>query len=132
MWLRCLLREGSRHAEEINEEWFPTLLHARTEIETWRREYIEARSKKILGGLTPAAYAQQLAAKVATISWGARCRLTCCLKKGSSSAMALRLDIAIFVEGVGSGLNFYKSRFQIQVGVIASAAASAALSCTIH
>ncbi|WP_345782501.1 integrase core domain-containing protein [Stenotrophomonas sp. BIO128-Bstrain] len=36
---------------------------ARTEIERWRREYNEERPKKSLGGLTPAAYAQQLAVK---------------------------------------------------------------------
>jgi transposase InsO family protein len=35
-------------------------MHARTEIERWRREYNEARPKKALGGLTPAAYAKQL------------------------------------------------------------------------
>ncbi|OLG76281.1 transposase, partial [Xanthomonas oryzae pv. oryzae] len=43
------------------EHWFPTLLHARTEIERWRREYNEHRPKKTIGGMTPAAYAQQLA-----------------------------------------------------------------------
>lgn len=36
---------------------------ARAEIERWRREYNEERPKKSLGGLTPAAYAQQLAVK---------------------------------------------------------------------
>jgi transposase InsO family protein len=30
-------------------------------IEAWRREYNEERPKKKLGGLTPAAYARQLA-----------------------------------------------------------------------
>ncbi|WP_155617064.1 integrase core domain-containing protein, partial [Xanthomonas translucens] len=45
----------------LNEHWFPSLLHARTIIETWRREYNEERPKKVLGGLTPAAYAKQLA-----------------------------------------------------------------------
>ena len=54
---------GRLRDECLNEHWFPTLLHARTEIETWRREYNEERPKKTLGGLTPAAYAQQLAAK---------------------------------------------------------------------
>ena len=28
------------------EHWFPHLLHARTVIETWRREYNEERPKK--------------------------------------------------------------------------------------
>ncbi|OMO15574.1 integrase core domain-containing protein, partial [Xanthomonas oryzae] len=31
------------------------------EIERWRREYNEHRPKKTIGGMTPAAYAQQLA-----------------------------------------------------------------------
>ncbi|RBK18858.1 integrase core domain-containing protein, partial [Xanthomonas oryzae] len=44
-----------------DEHWFPTLLHARTEIERWRREYNEHHPKKTIGGMTPAAYAQQLA-----------------------------------------------------------------------
>ncbi|OLH06247.1 transposase [Xanthomonas oryzae pv. oryzae] len=43
------------------ETCVPTLLHARTEIERWRREYNEHRPKKTIGGMTPAAYAQQLA-----------------------------------------------------------------------
>lgn len=54
---------GRLRDECLNEHWFPTLLHARTEIERWRREYNEERPKKSLGGLTPAAYAQQLAVK---------------------------------------------------------------------
>ncbi|WP_258532651.1 integrase core domain-containing protein, partial [Xanthomonas oryzae] len=43
------------------EHWLPTLLHARTDIERWRREYNEHRPKKTIGAMTPAAYAQQLA-----------------------------------------------------------------------
>lgn len=54
---------GRLRDECLNEHWFPTLLHARTEIERWRREYNEDRPKKSIGGLTPAAYAKQLAAK---------------------------------------------------------------------
>lgn len=38
-----------------------TLLHARTEIERWRREYNEERPKDAIGGMTPAAYARHLA-----------------------------------------------------------------------
>lgn len=49
---------GGLRDECLNEHWFPTLLHARTEIETWRRENNEERPRKILGGLTPAACAQ--------------------------------------------------------------------------
>jgi putative transposase len=51
---------GRLRDECLNEHWFPGLLHARTEIERWRREYNEERPKKALGGLTPAAYAEQL------------------------------------------------------------------------
>lgn len=51
---------GRLRDECLNEHWFPSLLHARTEIETWRREYNEERPKKVLGGLTPADYAKQL------------------------------------------------------------------------
>ena len=52
---------GRLRDECLNEHWFPSLLHARTTIETWRREYNEERPKKALGGLTPAAYAKKLA-----------------------------------------------------------------------
>ena len=36
---------GRLRDECLNEHWFPSLLHARTEIETWRREYNEERPK---------------------------------------------------------------------------------------
>ncbi|MFS8426885.1 integrase core domain-containing protein, partial [Xanthomonas campestris] len=52
---------GRLRDECLNEHWFPTLLHARTEIERWRREYNEDRPKKTIRGMTPAAYAQYLA-----------------------------------------------------------------------
>ncbi len=52
---------GRLRDECLNEHWFPTLLDARTEIERWRREYNEHRPKKTIGGMTPVAYAQQLA-----------------------------------------------------------------------
>ncbi|AXQ10239.1 transposase [Xanthomonas oryzae pv. oryzae] len=52
---------GRLRDECLNEHGFPTLLHARTEIERWRREYNEHRPKKTIGGMTLAAYAQQLA-----------------------------------------------------------------------
>lgn len=35
-------------------------LHARAEIERRRGEYSEERPKRVLGGLTPAAYAKHL------------------------------------------------------------------------
>jgi putative transposase len=50
----------------LNEHWFTSMTHAKVVIEAWRREYNEERPKKSLGGLTPAAYAQQLAARAAT------------------------------------------------------------------
>jgi transposase InsO family protein len=46
------------------------LHHARILIEAGRREYNEERPKKALGGLTPAAYAQQLAMKAVNINPG--------------------------------------------------------------
>lgn len=52
---------GRLRDECLNEHWFTHLLHARAVIETWRREYNEERPKKALGGLTPTAYAKQLA-----------------------------------------------------------------------
>jgi transposase InsO family protein len=48
--------------ECLNEHLFTKLLHARTVIETWRREYNEERPQKALGGLTAEAYAKTLAA----------------------------------------------------------------------
>jgi transposase InsO family protein len=58
---------GRLRDECLNEHWFTSLAHARTVIETWRREYNEERPKKSLGGLTPAQYAKQLAKKVVTM-----------------------------------------------------------------
>lgn len=52
---------GRLRDECLNEHLFTHLLHARTVIETWRREYNEERPEKALGGMTPAAYAKQLA-----------------------------------------------------------------------
>lgn len=60
---------GRLRDECLNEHWFTSLLHARTTIETWRREYNEERPKKALGGMTPAAYAKQLAGS-ATVTTG--------------------------------------------------------------
>lgn len=54
----------------LNVHWFPTLLHARTEIERWRREHNDERPKESLGGLTPALYAKQLALKAVTMNPG--------------------------------------------------------------
>ena len=52
---------GRLRDECLNEHWFVSLGHAKTIIEAWRQEYNHERPKKALGGLTPAAYAQQLA-----------------------------------------------------------------------
>ena len=52
---------GRLRDECLNEHWFTSLVHARAVIESWRREYNEERPKRSLGGLTPAAYAMQLA-----------------------------------------------------------------------
>ena len=59
---------GRFRDECLNEHWFTSLAHAQVVIETWRREYNEDRPKKALGGLTPAAYAQQLAEKTVTVT----------------------------------------------------------------
>ncbi len=58
---------GRLRDECLNEHWFVSLAHARAVIESWRREYNEERPKKSLGGLTPSAYAQQLAGKSVTL-----------------------------------------------------------------
>lgn len=54
---------GRFRDECLNEHWFVSLAQARVVIEAWRREYNEKRPKKALGGLTPSAYAAQLAGK---------------------------------------------------------------------
>ncbi len=61
---------GRFRDECLNEHWFLSPAHAQAIIEAWRREYNEKRQKKALGGLTPAAYAQQLASKSATAVHG--------------------------------------------------------------
>lgn len=61
---------GRLRDECLNEQWFVNLDHARRVIEAWRREYNEERPKRALGGLTPAAYARQLAAKTSTVTTG--------------------------------------------------------------
>lgn len=52
---------GRFRDECLNEHWFTSLSHAKVVIEAWRREYNEERPKKSLGGMTPSAYAGQLA-----------------------------------------------------------------------
>lgn len=59
---------GRLRDECLNEHWFVSLPHAKVEIEAWRREFNEERPKKSLGGLTPSAYAKQLAGKSVTLT----------------------------------------------------------------
>lgn len=61
---------GRLRDECLNEHWFVNLAHAHAIIEAWRREYNEERPKRSLGGLTPSAYAQQLAEKSVTLRTG--------------------------------------------------------------
>ena len=58
---------GRFRDECLNEHWFTSLAHARTVIETWRREYNDERPKKSLGGITPSQYAKQLARMAVTM-----------------------------------------------------------------
>ena len=58
---------GRLRDECLNEHWFVSLAHANAVIEAWRREYNDERPKRSLGGLTPSAYAQQLAGKSVTL-----------------------------------------------------------------
>lgn len=59
---------GRLRDECLNEHWFTSLLHAKAVIAIWLREYNEERPKLGLGGMTPAAYAKQLAARAATLT----------------------------------------------------------------
>jgi transposase InsO family protein len=59
---------GRLRDECLNEHWAVSLAHAKAVIEAWRREYDVERPKKSLGGLTPSAYARQLAGKSATLT----------------------------------------------------------------
>jgi putative transposase len=58
---------GRLRDECLNEHWFTSLSHARVVIEDWRTDYNDERPKRILGGLTPAQYAKQLAIKAVTM-----------------------------------------------------------------
>jgi transposase InsO family protein len=61
---------GRFRDECLNEHWFLNLEHARAIIEAWHKEYNEERPKKGLSGLTPAAYARQLADRSAKVATG--------------------------------------------------------------
>ena len=58
---------GRFRDECLNEHWFMSLAHARAVIEAWRQEYNDERPKRSLGGLPPAQYAKQLAARPLTM-----------------------------------------------------------------
>jgi transposase InsO family protein len=58
---------GRLREECLKEHWFTSLAHARTVIETWRREHNEERRKKSLDGLTPTQFAGTLFNKAITI-----------------------------------------------------------------
>ena len=51
---------GRLRDECLNEHWFTRLMHARSIIRAWQKEYNEDRPKKSLGGKTPADYAKCL------------------------------------------------------------------------
>ena len=61
---------GRFRDECLNENWFLNLHHAQVLIEAWKKEYNEERPKKALDGMTPAAYARQLAMKEVTVNPG--------------------------------------------------------------
>ena len=61
---------GRFRDECLNEHWFLDLEHARSIIETWRKEYNDERPKKGLGGLTPSQYAKKLMTKLDTVTAG--------------------------------------------------------------
>jgi len=65
---------GRLRDECLNEHWFVSLVHAKAVIEAWRREYNEERPKKSLGGLTPSAYAKQLAGNSTTLPSDSKAR----------------------------------------------------------
>lgn len=58
---------GRFQDECLNEHWFTSLPHTKVVIEQWWREYNEERPKRSLSGLTPTAYARQLAGKTDTV-----------------------------------------------------------------
>ena len=51
---------GKFRDECLNENYFTSLLDARTTIEAWRKDYNEVRPHQSLGDLTPAAFAYKI------------------------------------------------------------------------
>lgn len=58
--------DGRLRDDCLNAHGFTHVLHARTVIETWRRDYNEHRSKQVLGGMTPSTFAERLASAPST------------------------------------------------------------------
>jgi putative transposase len=50
---------GRIRDECLNEHWFETVTEAKSLIELWRKDYNEHRPHSSLGGMTPAAFAQE-------------------------------------------------------------------------
>ena len=50
--------KGRLRDECFNQQWLVSLAPAQAVINAWVREYNEERPKKVLGGLTPSAYAK--------------------------------------------------------------------------
>jgi len=50
---------GRIRDECLNEHWFETLTEAKSLIESWRNDYNQQRPHGSLGGMTPAAFAQE-------------------------------------------------------------------------
>ena len=44
----------------LSEHWFTSLNHVKVVIDAWRKEQIEEKHNRPLGGLSPAAYLQTL------------------------------------------------------------------------
>jgi len=64
----CESFNGSLRDECLNVSWFQTLAQARHEIESWRRDYNEARPHSSIGDITPTEYAAQLLCRVGALS----------------------------------------------------------------
>lgn len=62
----CESFNGSFRNECLNASWFRSVAQARREIESWRRDYNEARPHSGIGDQTPTEYAAKL------VAWGRR------------------------------------------------------------
>jgi putative transposase len=64
----CESFNGSFRDECLNASWFQTLVQARHQIESWRRDYNEARPHSSIGDITPTEYVAQLLCRVGGLS----------------------------------------------------------------